>query len=124
MQPAHPLVAIDPVALSLGPLDIHWYGIMYLLGFLFFWFGGSYFAARRQWLGWSSNDVGDFLFYAMLGVVLGGRLGYVLFYGFDSFLEDPIFLFRITDGGMSFHGGLMGVIVAMAWFARKTGRGF
>jgi phosphatidylglycerol:prolipoprotein diacylglycerol transferase len=120
----HPFIAIDPVAVSLGPLDIHWYGIMYLLAFLFFWAVGGWIARHRPWWGWSPQDVGDFLFYGMIGVVLGGRLGYVIFYGFQNLLDDPMFLFRITDGGMSFHGGLIGVIVAMIWFARRTGRSF
>ncbi len=97
---------------------------MYLLAFLFFWAGGNWLARNRKWWGWSTEDVSDFLFYGMLGVVLGGRIGYVFFYAFDSLLQDPWFLFKITQGGMSFHGGLLGVIVAMAWFARRTGRNF
>jgi phosphatidylglycerol:prolipoprotein diacylglycerol transferase len=117
-------IAIDPVAFSIGPLQVHWYGIMYLLAFLFFWGAGSWLARQRAWAGWSSQEIGDFLFYGMLGVVLGGRLGYVFFYGLDSFLQDPLFLFKLTQGGMSFHGGLIGVIFAMAWFARRTRRSF
>jgi len=117
-------VAFDPVAFSVGPLAVHWYGIMYLLGFLFFWAGGNWLARHRAWWGWTPQMVGDMLFYGMLGVVLGGRLGYVLFYGFDSFLSDPTFLFKITQGGMSFHGGLLGVIAAMWWFGRRSGLGF
>ena len=117
-------IAFDPVAFSVGPLQVHWYGIMYLLGFLFFWAGGSWLARNRPWWGWTPQAVGDVLFYGMLGVVVGGRLGYVLVYGLDSFLRDPMFLFRITQGGMSFHGGLLGVIVAMWWFGRRSGRGF
>ncbi|MEJ8569204.1 prolipoprotein diacylglyceryl transferase [Elongatibacter sediminis] len=118
----HLYVAIDPVAISVGPLQVHWYGIMYLLGFVFFWMAGSRLARRRPWTGWSSQEVGDFLFYGMIGVVVGGRLGYVLVYAFDSLLADPLFLFRINQGGMSFHGGLVGVIVAMTWFGRRTRR--
>jgi phosphatidylglycerol:prolipoprotein diacylglycerol transferase len=117
-------IAFDPVALSLGPLNIHWYGIMYLLAFLSFWLLGVQIAKRRDWWGWTPAEVGDLMFYAMIGVVAGGRLGYVLVYGFQSLLEDPLFLIRIQDGGMSFHGGLLGVIVAIAWFARKTTRNF
>jgi phosphatidylglycerol:prolipoprotein diacylglycerol transferase len=124
MKSAYPLIDFDPVAISLGPLSVHWYGIMYLLAFLIFWGLGSRLAQRRPWWGWTPTDVGDVLFYGMLGVILGGRLGYVLFYGFDSLLQDPLFLFRVWDGGMSFHGGLIGVIVAMFWYARKTGRTF
>ncbi|MBT8041072.1 MAG: prolipoprotein diacylglyceryl transferase [Xanthomonadales bacterium] len=120
----HLYIAIDPVALSIGPFSVHWYGITYLLAFLFFWAAGSWLVRRREWLGWKSQDIGDMLFYGMLGVVIGGRLGYVLFYAFDSFLQDPLFLFRITQGGMSFHGGLLGVIAAMWWYGRTSGRGF
>jgi phosphatidylglycerol:prolipoprotein diacylglycerol transferase len=119
--PAHPYIAFDPVAISLGPLSVHWYGIMYLLAFLFFWAGGNWLVRRRLWWGWSPEDVGDMLFYGMMGVVAGGRLGYVLFYGLESLLRDPLFLFRITDGGMSFHGGLLGVMTVMWWIGRKSG---
>jgi phosphatidylglycerol:prolipoprotein diacylglycerol transferase len=121
---SHLYIAFDPVAFSLGPLQVHWYGIMYLLAFLFFWAGGNWLARNRPWWGWTPQAVGDMLFYGMLGVVVGGRLGYVIFYGLDSLLRDPWFLFRITDGGMSFHGGLVGVIVAMWWFGRRSGRTF
>jgi phosphatidylglycerol:prolipoprotein diacylglycerol transferase len=119
---SHLFIAFDPVAFSLGPFHVHWYGIMYLLAFLFFWAGGNWVARKRPWLGWKPQEVGDMLFYGMLGVVVGGRLGYVLFYGLDSFIQDPWFLFRITQGGMSFHGGLLGVIVAMWWYGRRSGR--
>lgn len=118
------LVDFDPVALSLGPLSIHWYGVAYLLAFLSFWGVQTRLARRRPWLDWSADDVSDFMFYGMLGVILGGRLGYVLFYGFDSLLQNPLSVFRIWDGGMSFHGGLLGVIAAMAWFGRKRGKHF
>ena len=118
------LVAIDPVAISIGPLNVHWYGIMYFVAFLFFWAFGSWLARNRSWWGWSPQDVGDFLFYGMLGVVVGGRFGYVLFYGMDSLLQDPLFVFKITQGGMSFHGGLLGGMVAIWWFGRRTGRNF
>lgn len=118
------LVDFDPIAFSVGPLDVRWYGIMYLLAFLFFLAAGKWTVRRRPWLGWKPEDVGDMLFYGMLGVVVGGRLGYVLFYGLDSFLADPLFLFKTTEGGMSFHGGLLGVMAAMWWFGRKSGRGF
>ena len=117
-------VAIDPVAIELGPLQVHWYGITYLLAFLVFWGAGNYLARARPWAGWTAQEVGDLLFYGMLGVVIGGRFGYVFFYSLDSFLQDPLFLFKLTQGGMSFHGGLIGVIVSMAWFARRTKRSF
>lgn len=123
-DPRHFLVQFDPIALSLGPLDIHWYGVMYLLAFGAFWLIASRLAVTRPWAGWRPDDVSDFMFYGMLGVILGGRLGYVLFYSLGNVLEDPLFLLRIWDGGMSFHGGLLGLIAATAWFARKTGRSF
>lgn len=123
-SPKYPFIAFDPVAFSVGPLDVHWYGIMYLLAFLFFWACGTWWANKRPWYGWTPEDVGDFLFYGMLGVVVGGRLGYVFFYSFPSLLDDPLFLFRITQGGMSFHGGLIGAIAAIWWFGRRTGRTF
>ncbi len=124
MQARYPLINFDPIAISIGPLDIHWYGIMYLLAFLTFWAIGSLVAVKRRWWGWSTQDVSDILFYGMLGVILGGRIGYMLFYGTDLLLEDPFSLFRVWDGGMSFHGGLLGVMVAMAWFARHKHRSF
>ena len=124
MNPTHYLVQFDPVALSLGPFEVHWYGVMYLVAFLSFWGIAHLQASRRPWFGWTREEVSDFMFYGMLGVIAGGRIGYVLFYGLDSFLANPLFLFMINDGGMSFHGGLLGVIAAMAWFGRKTGKGF
>lgn len=124
MQSVYRLVNIDPIAFTVGPLDVHWYGVMYLLAFLSFWLVGGWVARRRKWWGWRAEEVGDFLFYGMLGVILGGRLGYVLFYGFDSLVQNPLFLFRIWEGGMSFHGGLIGSILAMAWYARRSRRSF
>ncbi|MEE4219271.1 MAG: prolipoprotein diacylglyceryl transferase [Xanthomonadales bacterium] len=121
----HPyLVQFDPIALDLGPLQVHWYGVTYLVAFLGFWLLAAWLSGRRPWMGWDRDAVGDFLFYGMLGVILGGRLGYVFFYSFDSLLADPLMLVRVWDGGMSFHGGLLGLIAASAWFARKTGRSF
>ena len=113
----------DPVALALGPLQIRWYGLMYLLGFAAGWALGRYRASRPR-SGWSAAQVDDLVFYIALGVILGGRIGYVLFYGWDSFLQNPLSLLRIWEGGMSFHGGFLGVLAAMALFARKHGRGF
>ena len=124
MQAKYLLINIDPVAVSIGPLDIHWYGIMYLLAFLSFWVIGNYRAVHQNWWAWSKQDVSDILFYGMLGVILGGRIGYMLFYGFDLLIKNPLSLFRIWDGGMSFHGGLLGVILALVWFARRTDRSF
>ena len=110
---------IDPIAFGLGPLQVHWYGIMYLLGFgLAWWLGRRRIRAGRL-PGVDEQAFGDLLFYGMLGVVLGGRIGYVLFYGFEDLLRDPLMLFRIWEGGMSFHGGLLGVMAATLWWARK-----
>lgn len=113
--------AIDPVAISLGPLVIHWYGLMYVVGFVAAWWLGCRRASR---LGLTRDDIGDLIFYAALGVVLGGRLGYVLFYGMDRLLENPLWIVQVWDGGMSFHGGLIGVLLAALWFARKKGLAF
>jgi phosphatidylglycerol:prolipoprotein diacylglycerol transferase len=104
---------IDPIALSLGPLHIHWYGVMYLVGF-----AGAWWLARRRasrpGSSWTAPDVDDFLFYAMLGVILGGRIGYVLFYGMPLWRGDWLYPLKIWEGGMSFHGGMLGVLAA-AW---------
>jgi phosphatidylglycerol:prolipoprotein diacylglycerol transferase len=108
---------IDPVAVSLGPLQIHWYGLMYLLGFVFAWILGRY---RATHAGWTATDVEDMLFYGALGVIIGGRLGYVLFYDLASYIQTPTNIYRVWQGGMSFHGGLIGVLVAFWWFSRKT----
>ena len=117
------LPKFDPVAFSAGPLHVRWYGLMYLVGFFGAWALGSY-RAKQANSGWSADEVGDFLFYGFLGVILGGRIGYVFFYQFPLFQQDPAYLFRIWEGGMSFHGGLIGVMLAFAWFARKTRRTF
>ena len=114
---------IDPVALHLPfpPYKIHWYGIMYLVGFLIAWRLGARRAAAGRLPGMDPQQFADFLFYGMLGVVIGGRIGYVLFYGWAEFLADPVYLFRIHEGGMSFHGGLIGVMAMVAWWSWKRG---
>ncbi|HET8848249.1 MAG TPA: prolipoprotein diacylglyceryl transferase [Marinobacter sp.] len=114
---------IDPVAISLGPLKVHWYGLTYLIGFAAGWWLGR-LRSRKPWSPLNEEQVGDLLFYLALGVILGGRFGYVIFYNFDSFLADPLWLFRVWEGGMSFHGGLLGVMLAMWWYGRKVGCGF
>lgn len=114
---------IDPVALDLGRIKIHWYGLMYLIGFACAWFIGMH-RGRQPWSPVKSNQVEDLVFYAALGVVIGGRIGYVFFYNFGQFLDDPLWLFRVWEGGMSFHGGAIGVLVAMALFARRLGQSF
>jgi phosphatidylglycerol:prolipoprotein diacylglycerol transferase len=115
---------IDPVAVSLGPVQIHWYGLMYLVGFLAFWWLGKRRAQRQAWSPVKPEQVADMLFYGALGVILGGRIGYVLFYDLAGVIEDPVRLIRIWEGGMSFHGGLAGVLLAMLWVARKYGTTF
>jgi phosphatidylglycerol:prolipoprotein diacylglycerol transferase len=115
--------AIDPVALAIGPIQIHWYGLMYLIGFAGGWWLGRIRAARPG-SGWTPKDVDDLLFYIALGVILGGRLGYTIFYNLPVFLQNPLSLFAIWQGGMSFHGGMLGVFVAMWLFGRRTGRSF
>lgn len=108
----------DPVAISLGPLAIHWYGLMYLAGFLAGQYLGIWRARRDPWRGFSTDEVKDLLFYIVLGIIIGGRAGYVYFYHIDLFLQNPLYLFKITEGGMSFHGGFIGVAVAVILFAR------
>ena len=111
----------DPVAFQLGPVKVHWYGIMYLLGFAAAWWLARRRAARPGST-WTANDVDDLIFFCMLGVIFGGRIGYVLFYGLKFWALDPWYPVKIWEGGMSFHGGLLGVVVAMAVFARRRGR--
>lgn len=113
----------DPVAVQLGPIAIHWYGVMYLVGFIGGWWLGTR-RAERPGSGWTKDDVSDVLFYVAMGVVLGGRLGYVLFYKFGDYLFEPWRIFFVWEGGMSFHGGLLGVITAMWLYARRTQRPF
>jgi phosphatidylglycerol---prolipoprotein diacylglyceryl transferase len=115
---------IDPVALQVGPLAIHWYGLTYLAAFALFMLLGQKRLrhASFQSAGWQARDVEDILFLGVLGVVLGGRLGYCLFYKPAYYLEHPLELFAVWQGGMSFHGGLLGVLAAMVWFARTRRR--
>ncbi|MGH8144442.1 MAG: prolipoprotein diacylglyceryl transferase [Steroidobacteraceae bacterium] len=112
---------INPIAVRLGPLSVHWYGIMYLVGFAAAWWLARRRAAQPA-SSWKPIDVDDFLFYAMLGVILGGRIGYVLFYGLPLWRGDWLYPLKIWQGGMSFHGGLIGVLVATALFAWRRGR--
>lgn len=119
--------AFDPIAFQIGPffgygpLLVHWYGIMYLVGFAAGWWLGRRRAARPGST-WKAQDVDDVIFFAMLGVILGGRIGYVFFYGLEYWAADPFYPLRIWAGGMSFHGGLIGVLVAVALFAWRRGR--
>jgi len=116
-----PYPHINPVAVRIGPLSVHWYGVMYLLGFAAAWWLARRRAAQPG-SSWRAIDVDDFLFYAMLGVILGGRIGYVLFYGLPLWRADPLYPLKIWQGGMSFHGGLIGVLTAVALFAWRRGR--
>ncbi|MDX1589399.1 MAG: prolipoprotein diacylglyceryl transferase [Oleiphilaceae bacterium] len=113
----------DPVAIALGPLEIHWYGLTYVVAFVLGWWLGR-LRTRRPGAPINEEQMGDLVFYVALGVILGGRFGYVLFYHFDQFLADPLWLLRIWQGGMSFHGGLIGVLAAMLWYARSLGLRF
>jgi phosphatidylglycerol:prolipoprotein diacylglycerol transferase len=111
--------SIDPVALDLGILQVRWYGLMYLIGFI----GGWYYGVRRaadQWRGWHRDQVGDLLFYIAMGVIIGGRFGYIAFYDFAHYIANPLDMLKVWQGGMSFHGGLLGVIFAVWLYGRKT----
>ena len=110
---------IDPIALSLGPLKIHWYGLMYLLAFASAWWLGRQRIRAGRLPGVNMEGLSDLAFYGMLGVVLGGRIGYILFYSFGDFLANPLMIFKVWEGGMSFHGGLLGVMAAAWWWTRK-----
>lgn len=109
--------------LSLGPLKVHWYGFTYLAGFIASWMLLR-LRAGRIGLDKTLDRIDDLMFYGAMGVIVGGRIGYVLFYGFSDFLGNPLYLFKIWDGGMSFHGGLIGVLLAMWLFARRNDRSF
>jgi phosphatidylglycerol---prolipoprotein diacylglyceryl transferase len=110
--------AIDPVAISLGPVNVHWYGLMYLIGFAGVWILGKK-RAEKPGSPVTPEAIEDLVTYGALGVILGGRLGYILFYNFNEFLNDPSVIYKIWQGGMSFHGGMLGVFIAMWLFARK-----
>ncbi|MDK9723849.1 MAG: prolipoprotein diacylglyceryl transferase [Sterolibacteriaceae bacterium MAG5] len=114
----------DPVAVSLGPLAVRWYGLMYLAGFVAFLLLGRRRAAAQPWHGIAPAALDDLLFYGVLGVVLGGRLGQVLFYEPGHYLTHPLEILAIWKGGMSFHGGFLGVLAAMALWGRRNGRRF
>ncbi|OGA51606.1 MAG: prolipoprotein diacylglyceryl transferase [Betaproteobacteria bacterium RIFCSPLOWO2_12_FULL_62_13] len=107
----------DPVAIQLGPLAVRWYGLMYLVGFALVWAAGLYRIKRNPQGVWTQKDFEDALFYGILGTILGGRLGYVVFYKFGDYLQEPWKIFYLWEGGMSFHGGFVGVVLAMACFA-------
>ena len=112
---------IDPVIFSIGFLKIRWYGLMYLIGFVIAIMLAK-IRTKKSWSPIKSSEVDDLIFYCMLGVILGGRLGYVIFYGWQQLISDPFYVFRIMEGGMSFHGGLIGVIVALWLYGRKINK--
>ena len=118
-----PYPQIDPVAIAIGPLKIHWYGLMYLIGI-----GGAWLLASRRVQRfapeWHKDKLSDLVFWVALGVILGGRLGYVLFYDFAAYLADPAKILRVWEGGMSFHGGLIGVLLAVWLFGRRNDKSF
>jgi len=108
----------DPVAIALGPVKVHWYGLMYVLAFASAWWLARKRAERPD-SPMTPDQVEDLIFWGAMGVVLGGRLGYVLFYGWERFVDNPLWALRVWEGGMSFHGGLLGVALMMALFARR-----
>ncbi|MFN3234249.1 MAG: prolipoprotein diacylglyceryl transferase [Gammaproteobacteria bacterium] len=113
---------IDPIAFHLGPVPVHWYGMMYLFGFLAGWLLLRWRAKHSQGL-WTPQYVADLIFYGALGLIIGGRVGYIVFYDFSGFLHEPWMIFKIWEGGMSFHGGLLGAILALWLYGRHIGKG-
>jgi phosphatidylglycerol:prolipoprotein diacylglycerol transferase len=114
---------INPILIQIGPIKIHWYGLMYLLAFLSAWWLGRS-RARQPGAAVNEQQLGDLIFYCALGVVLGGRIGYILFYNFAEYLSNPLEILKIWQGGMSFHGGLIGVLIAVGWHGRSIGKSF
>ncbi len=113
---------INPIALDLGFVQIYWYGLMYLLAFLAAYLLANYRAKKLN--NWNKQQIEDMIFYGAIGVVVGGRLGYMLFYNLPNFLSDPLSIFAIQGGGMSFHGGFLGVLLTMVLFNRKYNKTF
>lgn len=109
----------DPVIVNLGPIAVHWYGVMYIIGFSFAWILGNYRAKHSQGK-WTKQELEDIIFYGAVGVIIGGRLGFMLFYNLSDFLANPLILFKVWQGGMSFHGGLLGVIISLWLYQRKS----
>ena len=107
---------IDPVIFSIGPAKVHWYGLMYVIGFAAVWFLGQ-IRAKQPWSPIKPETIEDLVTYGAIGVILGGRIGYILFYNFSEFISNPLILLKIWQGGMSFHGGMLGVFIAMRFFS-------
>lgn len=118
-----PYPQIDPMAIALGPLKIHWYGLMYLVGI-----GGAWLLASRRLerfdATWTKDKLSDLVFWVAMGVILGGRLGYVMFYDLPAYIAEPAKILRVWEGGMSFHGGLIGVMLSTWWFGKRNGKSF
>lgn len=112
----------DPVAFHLGPIAVRWYGLMYLVGFALFIVLGKYRARQNLLTGWHPRDIDDMLFYGVFGVIVGGRIGYILFYKPFHYLAHPLEVLELWQGGMSFHGGFLGVLIALWYFARRRGK--
>ena len=118
-----PYPQIDPVALAIGPLKIHWYGLMYLIGI-----GAAWLILSRRLNRfdptWTKEKLSDLVFWVAMGVIVGGRLGYVLFYDLSAYIANPLLIFEVWKGGMAFHGGLIGVMLAVWWFGKRNGKTF
>ena len=110
---------IDPIAIQIGPFAIRWYGITWLAAF-----STIYYLINKFQKDIDVNQTSDLMFYSLLGAILGGRVGYILFYSFDQFLANPLSIFAIWEGGLSFHGGLLGVLVSCYWLSKKWKMGF
>ncbi|MDA7772433.1 prolipoprotein diacylglyceryl transferase, partial [Pseudomonadales bacterium] len=113
----------DPVAISLGPVSIHWYALSYLIGISLVWWQLGQ-RSRKHKLGWSEEQISDMVFYSMFGIILGGRIGYMAFYGWQGIIDDPLRIVRVWEGGMSYHGGMLGVFLAMYLYGRKIDKTF
>jgi phosphatidylglycerol---prolipoprotein diacylglyceryl transferase len=118
------IINIDPVICRIGFIQLHWYGLMYLIGMAAAWSFGCFRIRQQSWRGWTCHQFADLIFYCALGVVIGGRLGYLLFYGWARLSQDPWFLFRLWEGGMSFHGGFLGVLIAAGIYGKQHHRSF
>lgn len=112
---------LNPIALTLGPVQIHWYGVMYILGFICAWIIAKHQTQKLK-LHWSTEQISDLIFYAAVGIIIGGRLGYMFFYNFYDWLSHPFLVFKIWQGGMSFHGGLIGALIGLVYVAKHQHR--
>lgn len=118
-----PYPEIDPIALALGPLKIRWYGLCYVIGIMGAWYLLNKRSEKADSV-WNKEQISDLVFYATIGIIIGGRLGSVLFYNLPYYLDNPLDVFKIWKGGMAFHGGLIGVLIAVYFYARSQGKTF